>query len=587
LKEKYPGKIKDEELIINYRCKEEIINFVNKVLDKNDKAKPDNTDGWVRVETLGEFADKEQGEQAIIEKTSSIINDLHKNFGYDYSDIAVLVRTNKFGTAIAEELTKKHLPCVSKSRSDILSDNDVRFVLNLLKFLDNPENNFALLPVLVSSVFNIKEETIRHLNSGKKTLYLALLDLHPQWSVTKKLQNLLNLVYFCNPYELVHRIYRELELKVSYPLATLLDVTLNYTKNGFSHLSAYIDWLEKTGEAIEVKEIHPEGVKVLTVHKAKGLEFDVVIIPETNWGLSRSENRQLLFSYKESSVEPDKIYWRRYGKHIEALIAKEQARLTKDDLNVLYVALTRAKNGIYVLGYQNLRTGLGFWLDTIVQKIGNPNYAIGEIIKKEKIAGRDEKQKPYGTIIEEPMMIKEERTLYSPTERGIEIIEPERRKGMEFGEMVHQALSQIVWLDNLNVEKCVNDVTKNIENIYVRLPEDAAEIEKKLSPLLFETLTDPELRFLFYKDNRAVQCKNELPIYFEDKRKDVSAQIDRIIIEPENILIIDYKTGEEKEEYEHQIQIYKKGIQKIYPGYSVKTVLIYLEKERGKKIVEL
>ena len=587
LKEKYPDKIKDEELIINYRSKEEIIKFVNQVLDKNDEARSNNAGGWIRVENLGEFPDREQGEQTIIEKTTSIIETLHKNCGYEYSDIAVLVRTNRFGMAIAEELAKRHLPCVSKSQADILSDNDVRFVLNLLKFLDDPENDFALLPVLVSSVFNIKEETLRLLKSGKKTLYLSLGDLHPDWQVTKKLKKLLSLVYFCNPYELIYRIYRELELKISYSLATLLDVALEYTKNGFSHLSAFIDWLEKVGAAIEVKKVHPEGVKVFTVHKAKGLEFEVVIIPETNWALSRTENRQLLFSYKETSAAPEKIYWRKYGKHLEKLTAKEQERLKRDELNLLYVALTRAKNGVYVLGYESPKIGLGFWLDTISEKIGNSNYALGEILKKERIKEPKEKQEPYTIITEEPMAIKEERSLYSPTERSIELIEPERRKGMEFGEMVHKALSKIEWLDNLNTDELVNDIVNYVEDTYVRLPKDAIEIKNKLVPLLTETVADPDLRFLFFKDDRALQCKNELPIYFEDEKKDVSAHIDRLIIEADTILIIEYKTGEEKEEYEHQIQTYKKGIQKIYPGYSVKTLLIYLEKERGKKIVEV
>ena len=102
-----------------------------------------------------------------------------------------------------------------------------------------------------------------------------------------------------------------------------------------------------------------------------------------------------------------------------------------------------------------------------------------------------------------------------------------------------------------------------------------------------ETISDPDLRFLFYKDNRDVKCKNELPIYFEEEKKDVSAHIDRLIIERDKIFIIDYKTGEEKSEYKHQMQVYKKGIQQIYPGVNVKTLLIYLEKERGKKIVAL
>ncbi|MFX0136402.1 MAG: UvrD-helicase domain-containing protein, partial [Candidatus Hodarchaeota archaeon] len=283
LMEKYPGKIKSEELIINYRSKEEIVKFVNKLLDKNDKAKADNTGGWIRVENLGEFTDRDSGELIVTKRIRSIIEELHKNHGYRYSEIAILVRTNRFGVAVAEDLTKKHIPCVSGSRADILNNDDVQFILNLLKFLDNPENDFALMHVLLSPFFKIKEETLRHFRYTRKTLFLNLCDGHPGWSVTKKLERLLSIVHFCNAYELIYQIFKELEIKISYSLATLLDVALEYTKEGFGHLSSFIDWIEKVGGSIEIQEIHPEGVRILTVHKAKGLEFEVVIIPETNW----------------------------------------------------------------------------------------------------------------------------------------------------------------------------------------------------------------------------------------------------------------------------------------------------------------
>jgi exodeoxyribonuclease V beta subunit len=587
LKARYGDKIKEDELKINYRSKEEIINFVNTILEKNDQAKPGNTGGWIRVENLGDSDTKDEGNENIMERTTHVIEDLHNNFGYAYSDIAILVRTNKFGAMVAEELTRRHIPCVSKSRADLLSDNDIRFIINLLKFCDNPENDFALMHILLSPVFNIKEETLRRLRFSNKTLYMSLIDNHSEWNATQKLEHLLRLVHFCNPYEFIYRIYRELQLTISYSLATLLDVALEYTKNGFTHLSTFIDWLEKAGSSIEVKETHPEGIKVLTVHKAKGLEFEVVIIPETNWQLSRYENKQLIFSYRESGAVPDKIYWRNYGKYFKQLREEEQERLKKDELNLLYVALTRAKNGIYVLGFHSPKTGYGFWTDMIAGKLGSASCSIGDIIQKEKFVRKEEKYKSPVVISEQPMIIKEERSLYSPTERGVEIIEPERRRGMEFGEMVHRALSRISWLDGCTIKAYVNELVDGTKKSYARSSEDASMIEAKLTPLLRETVSDPDLRFLFYRDNRDIRCKNELPIYFEEEKRDVSAHIDRLLIELDKITIVDYKTGEEKSEYKHQVSVYKRGIQKIYPDKVVKTVLIYLENEHGRKIVEV
>jgi ATP-dependent exoDNAse (exonuclease V) beta subunit len=585
--DKYQDKISEEKLIINYRSKDEIINFVNKVLDKDDKTKPGNTGGWLRVEDCGGFDDSQAGDDKIRQRVAEIIGELHKKYNYEYSDIAVLVKTNKFGVAMADELTKSHIPFVSKSRAVILNDDDVRLVLHLLKFLDDPENNFSLMHVLLSPIFKIKEETLRSLLSLRKTLYMGLRDAHPGWEATKILNNLLPIVHFCNPYQLIYRIYKELRLKISYPLATLMDVALDYTRNGFNSLSSFIAWSEIAGDSIEIKKVHPEGVKILTVHKAKGLEFEVVIIPETNWNLPRYENRQLLFSYTEDGARPEKIYWRSYGRYFQRLKDAEQERLKNDELNLLYVALTRAKNGIYVLGYNYLKRGYGFWINTISEKVGSTQYALGDIIKKEKLRKETEKEKAYGVIQEKPLVIKEERTMYSPTERGVQIIDTALRREMEFGSMVHQALSRIEWLDGFDVDKIIDDVMEYIKDLYARRPEERDKIEEKVKPLLTETLTDPDLRTLFFKGNRSVRCKNELPIYFEDEKRDVSGYIDRLIIEGEKTLIIDYKTGEEKPEYKHQMQTYKKGVGKIYPGKLTKTLLVYLERERGKKIVEI
>ncbi|UCG29863.1 MAG: PD-(D/E)XK nuclease family protein, partial [candidate division WOR-3 bacterium] len=176
---------------------------------------------------------------------------------------------------------------------------------------------------------------------------------------------------------------------------------------------------------------------------------------------------------------------------------------------------------------------------------------------------------------------------YSPTERGVEIVAPERRRGMKFGEMIHRALSQVEWLDEVDVEKCIAGVVEYTKDIFARSTEDEREIDERLGPLLRDTLLDPDLRFLFYKNGRDMRCRNELPIYFEEEKRDVSAHIDRLIIGRDEIVIADYKTGGEKEEYKKQLRVYKKGIEKIYPGRPTRTLMVYLEKEKGKKIAEV
>jgi ATP-dependent exoDNAse (exonuclease V) beta subunit len=158
---------------------------------------------------------------------------------------------------------------------------------------------------------------------------------------------------------------------------------------------------------------------------------------------------------------------------------------------------------------------------------------------------------------------------------------------MEFGDMIHKALSRVAWLDEGDVEEQIAHIVDYTRNNYARSSTDELYIEQRILPLLTETLLDPDLKFLFYRGDRDIVCKNELPIYFEDEKKDVSAHIDRLLIGRDEIVIMDYKTGGEKPEYKHQMRVYKRGIEKIYPDKRIRTIIVYLERERGKKIIEV
>jgi len=586
LKDRYPGKIDGERLSVNFRTKEEIITFVNKILDKHDQPKPGNPGGWLRIEELGAFNNKEEGNEVVVAKTVEVIRELVNKFGYTPDDIAVLTRTNLFASRLAKSLSEAGVPCVGRSRSSILDEPDIRFMLHLLKFLDDPQDDFSLIHVLLAPLVGMNEESVRRLKAGRKTLYMALIDYHPDWAITMRLRKTLSQVFFNNPYEIIFRILQTFEMKMSYPLATLLDAALKYTNEGVNSLSSFVNWFEYHGATIEVKETHARGVEILTVHRAKGLEFEIVFIPETNWDLRQPENAQLLFSYGKDSALPDKVYWRKYGKYIRGLREAEQERLRKDSLNLLYVALTRAKSGVYMLGYTTSSTGLGFWLNTIKEKLNAP-FPLHAIPKPEKKPVKEE-TKPYEVrFITQGPLVREERTLYSPTERGVEIIEPARRKGMEFGEMIHRVLSKVTWLDDVDTEALISTLVDYARNTYARTRDDESLIGHQLLPLIKETLLDPGLRFIFYRENRDVACRNELAIYFEDEKKDVSGHIDRLLIGVSEITIIDYKTGTDKPEYRHQMRVYKKGIEQIYPGKRVRSILVYLERNRGAKIQEV
>lgn len=590
LLERYPGKIKKEQLTWNHRSEQAIVDFANRVIGSSDRAEPARTDGWIRVESVGSFKRIEEARETIHGRLCRIVRDLRQKHGYDYGEIAVLTRRNRPAAEAAEALGREGIPCLSRSAADLLTHPDVCFILNLLRFLDNPEDDFSLAHVLLSSVFQVRETDLIALRvkAPKKPLYLALGDRHPDWPQTRTLAALLKLVYFLDPYELLYRIYKELRLPVSYPLAALLDAAAGYAREGFRPLNAFIEWLTEAAGAIEIQEARLEGVSVLNIHKAKGLEFEVVILAETYYEPRGGENQNLIMSYKPGNVEPDRIYWRKYGEYDQKLVAAESERVRRDEMNLLYVALTRARTGLYVLGYNRdneRQDPQGFWFQQVCGQAGK-DFAHGEIPEK-SVPSKPVEAKTYGAFTEKPTPVREERGLYSPTEREVEIVEPKRRLGMEFGEIAHKAMSRIEWLDDREPAVVVREAVKYAVDLYARQPEDVDRIAGRLRPLLEKVLADPDLRFIFYRETADREFRNELAVYYEAGRKDVSIHIDRLIIEPRKITIVDYKTGAEKDDYREQLQVYKKGMELVYPDREVETLLVYLENEPGKRIKKM
>jgi ATP-dependent exoDNAse (exonuclease V) beta subunit len=308
-------------------------------------------------------------------------------------------------------------------------------------------------------------------------------------------------------------------------------------------------------------------------------------VPETDWRVKSYEYKKLLFAFKSKSLEPEKIYWRRYAKYFNELKQAEQERLKQDELNLLYVALTRARQGLYIIGYGYNSKILGFWFDTITKKLGSDEYSDGEILTKPHLH-ISEREQNYGAIKGERLVVKEERSLYIPTERGLEIIDTSRRRSMEFGSIIHYALSLIFWLDGVELKTCIQFITDKLRNKFMG---DLVGYDHAgpISSMLEDVLTDPDLRFLFFKDNRQAVCKNELAIYFESGKQDISGQIDRLIVEPERIFLVDYKTGDNKPMYKKQLHTYKKGIVQIYEEKEIELMLIFLDKQRGNRIVKI
>lgn len=584
----------------NYRSKREIIEFNNTVFrtlsDKlNDKYKtiydtleqefnPENTGGYVQVEFL--HGEKEAFLEQNLERTYCIIQNLVEQ-QYLLKDIAILVRKNTDGSKIANYLTNRGLEVISSDSLLLSNSAEVNFIFSLLKYLNNTNDRIVqteLIEYLIAS-HNTPDRVQNPARTEEiySNINQLLVEKKEDFSsFIKKICNEFNVPALSKMalYELCEELIRLFRPAIT-PNAYIqffLDEVLNYSIKQNNNLKDFIDYWEDKKEKTSL--IIPHGlnaVTIMTIHRSKGLEFPVVILPFLNGKVEKGkkhlwidiENPKILqlpsalISANESLLETPYAH----------LYEEEKNKSLLDALNVLYVGLTRPEERLYVLtgkpsgNSANLNTYSdmfacyyqmsGEWQENkTVYTFGN------EVIHKQHAQQQTTLNLKLETFNSNQWRNTIKMRAAAPGIWNLELTESKKN----YGVMVHTALAKI---------KTTDDIEPVINSMFI---EGLITIEEKdnLFSVLKKIINLPQLQPHFAQ---GLKIKNEAEIISSTGEK---FRLDRVVLnDDKTAIIIDYKTGTEKPEHLKQVIQYADLLSQM--GYTVtEKLVVYIEKEEVK-----
>lgn len=363
-----------------------------------------NTEMYIldlKEDTEDEQEEFEQGENAVLEarfvskKIQELINSklqiYDRKKGYRdirYKDIVILLRsTSTLAPIYEKELNQRNIPVFSDTSSQYFDTIEIQTILSLLKIIDNPMQDIPLVSVLRSNIgkFNDNELINIKLNGKNEkneyfynTFESALENDKTPSYLKEKMQKFLENIELWrkqNEYMALHELIWKIYLDTGYyqyvglmpngtlrqaNLKMLFDRAREYEKASFKglfHFINYINSLRRANNDMDSAKVIGENedvVRIMSIHKSKGLEFPVVILANTAKKFNLQDLNEQIIIHQDLGIgvkyidEKRKIEYPTLAKQAISLSVTKET--LSEEMRILYVALTRAKEKLIITG---------------------------------------------------------------------------------------------------------------------------------------------------------------------------------------------------------------------------------------------
>lgn len=581
-----------KELTHNYRSYDEIVHFNNDFfkhcasyvqdpaykdlfLNKSSQMTNDKRGGYVELSFLEKMKNKEDEKIKYAIKVHEIIERIDDSFSKN--EICVLVRKKKEGIIIANHLSEQGIDVVSSETLLIENSPKVNFIVHFLHYISNQSNDDSLFEWIyfLSEQAGMPKEKkhafiVRLIHLNAEELFQEL----QQEQIYFDLSFFLELPFY-EKVEYIIRSFQLLDTSDAY-VQFFLDEVINQQKKD-NTLEDFLEFWEQERDNLSiVAPQNNEAVQIMTVHKSKGLEFPVVIFPCDLDIYSQIDAKVWLdklpedpFNKFDEWLVPFHKSLQHISQRTKELYQLERERLELDNLNLLYVALTRAEEQLYVVTekvsksrkernrYSDFFTN--FLLENALLDDNQSMYTFGTKERAQK-----------KSLLVPPLTYQRSYTSIAWEDHNIHMLASssllwgsEEGKAIDYGNLIHKILSEVL---------TYKDVEEIVEKYHVQ-GLIANEVKDSIQKTI-EAVVGHEKLKLYFDSN--VKVYNEREIMDVDKNIMVP---DRLVVLPnKKMVILDYKTGKPSKSHHDQLKRYEFVLTSL--GYHVsKKILIYINEE--------
>jgi ATP-dependent helicase/nuclease subunit A len=570
-----------------------------------------------------------------------------------YRDIMILMRNRTHMNVYEQVLNTHNIPCIGSKKGGLLDSLEIQDLRCLLEVLVAPFNNLSLAQLLKSPVFDATDDDLEYLARlpGKKHWYQRLVnaaqaeqeDIHA--ALPARLARAARLLLQWQQYaehlpvhDCLDRIYHEGNIIARYRSAStgadinsitancqrFLELSLETDSGRYPGIARFLQRLQHIEKYSDSppEEPLPGGesnrVRLMTVHASKGLEAPVVFIADSNTADSKNNAYKCLLDWPAGENRPVAFQLQLGSKYSNSisntLIQKKSAEKAREELNLLYVAITRARQMLFISGsrgkkssppdsaYQMIAQGLqGCEQQSCLNNqtgrvitFGNMKNAVSPLKQQATAALPDNTADPRlsHAFSKEQLGIGKHWRMIAPsraeTDRFADLYAPASGDNSDFaqwrGTMIHRLLELlcISGAEPGSADSIEQPLSALASQTRLQHPAYQTDLDSCLQEAL-NNYNHAQLKEIFHPADEA-DCYNELPVMYRNHQGIVvKGVMDRVVRSSQSTVIVDYKshriTDEQqlallKPEFSEQLSYYRLGAQQLWPADNIKTAVL-------------